>query len=128
MLKMLRAVQIDLCQALPNELLVPNPIFLEDDDNDYFIGVNSRRPVRYGRVVEEDEGIEHLIAADRAGVIGATPEDQDEEDEEERVDDIRFMLEFLQDIAVGSIVGCRYEEEEDGISWEMVEVEEAELR
>jgi len=133
MLKILRAVHADLCQADADEILVPNPIFMADEDNDYFIGVSSRRPVRYGRVVESDEDLDTLVAADRAGVLGGHSDAEEEEDEdaqeeqEERIDDIRFMLEFVQDIEVGALVGCRYELDDDGLNWEMEEVDRSVL-
>lgn len=132
MLKILRAVQADLCQAEADEILVPNPIFMADEDNDYFIGVRSRRPVRYGRVVEADEDLDTLVAADRAGVLGGLSEEEEEDEEaqeeqEERIDDIRFMLEFVQDIEVGTLVGCRYELDDDGLNWEMEEVDRSVL-
>lgn len=129
MLKILRAVNADLCQAEPGELLVPNPIFMADEDNDYFIGVKTRRPARFGRVEEADEDLDTLIAADRAGVFGNPEEEDDELDEEaeaeqeERNDDIRFMLEFVQDMEVGTIVSCRYELEDEELSWELEEVD-----
>lgn len=129
MLKVLRAHPSELCQADPDELLVPNPIIMEDEDNDYFIGVNSRRPARLGRVVEEDESLASLLAADRQGIFGPESDDEGDEEEElddeeaaEREDDVRFMLEFVQDLAVGTLVACRYTLDGEDINWEMVEV------
>lgn len=129
MLKVLRAHPSELCQADPDELLVPNPLIMEDEDNDYFIGVFSRRPSRLGRVVEEDESLASLLAADRQGILGPesdddADEDADPDDEEaaEREDDVRFLLEFVQDLNVGTLVTCRYTLDGDDINWEMVEV------
>lgn len=120
-IKVLYALKRDLCQAEPGELLVPNPMYVEDDDNDFFIGVNSRRPARFGRVALADETLESLIQKDVRGVIGSQEEDPIDP---ERADDIQTLLEGIMECAIGAVIGCQYEEDEEGVAWELFEEED----
>jgi len=112
----------DLCQAEEDEILVPNPMVLAGQDNDYFIGIDSRRPCRFGRLaVVETLSAEAIVEADQAGILGGKPDD---EPDDERNDDVLYLLDILSDFTPGSLVGCRYSLEDDEISWEIFEVDE----
>lgn len=117
-IKVLFAVDRDLCQATPGELLVPNPIFVEDDDNDFFVGVNSRRPARFGTVGLADETLESLIQKDVRGVIGSQDDDPIDP---ERAEDIQTLVDGIADCAIGAIIGCQYVEEAESVEWELFE-------
>lgn len=121
-MKVLRAVPRDLFQATEDEILVPNPMIMPREDNDFFVGVQSRRPARYGRVtVLEGSTPESIVQADLAGMVGASTT---EAPDEERREDVLFLLDAISDFEVGALVGCRYEQEDDEVSWEIFEIDE----
>ncbi len=124
-LHVLRAIKVDLCQAEEGEILVPNPMVLRGVDSDYFVGIRTRRPARFGRVAAE-EGVtsREVAAADQTGVFGSGPP---EEWDEERRDDVLYFLDVLSEFEVGTVVGCAYTWEEDEVTWDLFEVDEQNL-
>ena len=121
-MKVLEAVRAGLCQADEGEVLVPNPVVVPDMDNDYFVGIDSRRPARYGRVVERSDLTPDLYRMrDAASWIDASGDDS--EVDEERDVDLRFLLDRIADAEVGSLFRCEYIRDADEEVWTLIEEE-----
>jgi hypothetical protein len=98
-------------------------MFIASEDNDFFVGIQSRRPARYGRVaVIEGMTADDIVASDQAGVLGGTVQG---ELDEERAEDVRYFIDAISDFEVGGLVATRYSLEDDELSWEIFELEDA---
>ncbi len=124
-INVLRAIKRGICQADDNEILVPNPSVGQKLDNDFFVGLTSRRPARYGRVaVVEGRRAEDIAAADQTGVLGnGEPEAWDTE----RRDDVLYFLDVLSRFEPGTVLACSYAWEDDEVTWDIFEVAPEEL-
>jgi len=123
--RVLQAVKRELCQADADEILVPNPMIIPDQDNDFFIGIHSRRPARFGRVaVVETMDVRTILELDQLSILGASQED---EQDEERSEDVDFLLAALNDFELGALLGCGYALEGEELSWDLFAVDEETL-
>ena len=124
-INVLRAIKRGLCQADEDEILVPNPSVGKKLDNDFFVGITSRRPARYGRVaVVEGQSDSDIAAAGQTGVLGNVPPDQWDQ---ERRADVLYFLDVVSRFEPGTILACSYAWEGDEITWDILEVTPEEL-
>ncbi len=121
----LRAIKRGLCQADEDEILVPNPSVTRHLDNDFFVGLTSRRPAQFGRVaVVEGWPASDIAAADQTGVLGNTPP---ETWDEERREEVLYFLDVLSKFDPGTLLACTYTWDGDEVTWDIYEVDPSEL-
>lgn len=125
----LRAVPGEGCQADVDEVLVPNEIMGRDQDNNFFVGLKSRKPARFGRVVPSRTAfqLDDLASDDYFHVFGT--EVGEGQLDPDRVDSLRFFVEAIAEYETGAVLGCSvtFETDEDGeeeLIWEIFDVEE----